>query len=61
MLDGAGNLIAQQDSQPWDGRYPTTLWQVGELVAETKTIPLPAVTSSDRLAIGAYVLGGGRC
>ncbi len=58
VLDGAGNLIAQQDSQPWDGRYPTTLWQVGETVAEIKTIPLPPATADYTLAIGAYVVGG---
>lgn len=59
VLDGEGNLIAQQDSQPWNGRYPTTLWQVGELVAETKIIPLSATTSPDKLAIGVYVLETG--
>lgn len=33
--------ITQQDSPPLDPFYPTTQWQVGELVIEEKTIPFP--------------------
>ena len=59
LLDEEGNLLAQQDSQPWDGRYPTTLWPVGETVAETKVLRLPPHTIPPRLRIGAYVWPSG--
>ncbi len=40
LLDGEGNLVAQQDRPP-DG-YPTSVWQPGEIVTDTYTIALPA-------------------
>ncbi|WP_420644325.1 ArnT family glycosyltransferase [Candidatus Leptofilum sp.] len=40
LLDAEGNLVAQLDRPP-EG-YPTTVWQLGELVQDTYTIQLPA-------------------
>lgn len=35
------NLIAQQDIQPFDGRYPTGHWTVGERYTTSHTVTLP--------------------
>ena len=44
--------LTQQDSPPLNGLYPTTLWQVGELVVEEKTIPFPPEATT--FWIGVY-------
>ncbi len=42
VVDSAGTLIAQNDSQPLGGRYPTSVWSPGEAVITTHPIDLPA-------------------
>jgi hypothetical protein len=44
-----GMTVAQKDSQPFDGLYPTSQWQVGETVAQPLEIDLPL-----DLAAGPY-------
>lgn len=41
IYDAAGNRIAQQDAQPFDGAYPTGLWEAGEFVREERALALP--------------------
>ncbi len=50
--DSTAVLLSQQDSPPLNGLYPTTLWQVGELVVEEKTIPFPPEATT--LWVGVY-------
>lgn len=59
VLDNAGNLAAQVDSRPLDGRYPTYLWPVGATVAEEKIITLPTGLGDYTLVLGAYQLETG--
>jgi hypothetical protein len=40
LIDAAGQQQGQRDSMPVDGRYPTPLWQQGEIVADTYTIDI---------------------
>ncbi len=58
LLDAAGNLVAQADSQPQNGRYPLSLWSPGEIVADTKLIALPAERPLQVMA-GLYLLETG--
>ncbi len=51
LLDAAGNLQAQQDQPPQQGRYPTSWWTPGEIVSDTYTLTLPP-----QLSPGAYTL-----
>ncbi len=51
MLDGAGQRIAQDDGQPLDGRYPTTVWGAGEVIPDDHILALP-----DPLPAGPYQL-----
>jgi len=52
LLDGAGNLVAQHDGPPLDGRSPTSTWQPGELKFDTHRLAVPMP-----LEPGAYTLG----
>jgi hypothetical protein len=42
LQDGANNLIAQNDSRPRDGRYPTSVWDAGEIVMSVHPLTIPA-------------------
>jgi len=35
-------LLAQQDSQPQAGNFPTSLWRAGDVVVDEVTLPLDA-------------------
>jgi len=62
-VDGAGNLVAQRDSWPREGRYPTSVWDQGEVVDDRHSILLPANLPDGeyQLIMGLYsVESGGR-
>jgi hypothetical protein len=61
LLDGSGQLLAQADGQPGDGRYPTAVWDEGEIVRDPKVLILPAESAEGPLTLvaGAYQLPGG--
>lgn len=46
----AGQLIARDDSYPDAGRWPTTLWEPGQLIADRKKIWLSGQTLTPTLA-----------
>lgn len=46
---------AQDDGPPFAGRYPTSLWEPGEWVPDTRRIPLENVTPGDYVVrVGLY-------
>jgi hypothetical protein len=51
LLDSSGKLIAQADSQPRGGDYPTSVWAAGDVIPDDHTLNLPA-----DLAPGDYVI-----
>lgn len=57
VLDGAGTLVAQRDSQPQDGRYPTSVWDQGEVVGDRLELGLPAdlPEGAYRVVVGLYL------
>lgn len=55
VLDAQGNLVAQTDGQPQDGAYPTSVWQVGEFVADEKGVMVGGERPL-RLLVGVYLL-----
>jgi hypothetical protein len=57
LYDAGGALIAQSDGPPVEGRYPTSFWDAGELIAETRRLPMPPGAAS--LKIGMYEPTGG--
>jgi hypothetical protein len=42
VLDSNGTLVTQRDSQPRDGRYPTSVWDPGEVVDDRHSLSLPS-------------------
>jgi hypothetical protein len=44
LVDQNGNIVAQQDTYTGMGRYPTTLWTPGEIIADTFHLVLPEWT-----------------
>jgi len=40
LVDSGNNILAQGDSKPQQGFYPTPYWQPGERVIDTYTLPL---------------------
>ncbi len=61
LLDGAGERVAQRDSQPCDGGCPTTTWQPGKIYFDRHTLDLPvdAQPGPYRLAAGLYLVDSG--
>jgi hypothetical protein len=56
LLDDEDNLIAQQDGQPRGGSYPTTIWDIDEVVTDPHVLTLPESLPEGeyRLALGLY-------
>jgi hypothetical protein len=56
LRNAAGEVVAQKDQPPLNGAYPTSLWDPGEIIADTISIPLPAdlPTGEYQLVLGLY-------
>jgi hypothetical protein len=61
LLDEGGEIVAQGDSQPQGGAYPTSVWDLGEVVNDPHQIALsPSLPAGRyRLAVGMYRLDTG--
>lgn len=51
LIDAQGEIVAQQDRPPFHGRWPTPVWQPGEVLRDTFELALP-----DSLPAGRYGL-----
>jgi hypothetical protein len=58
LVDANEVLLAQQDSQPRSGNFPTGLWRAGDVVVDEVTLPLNASAQgkSVHLWLGMYQL-----
>lgn len=58
VRNAAGETVAQQDSQPVGGNYPTSHWQAGETIIDPVTLNLPAELPPGqyKLVVGLYRL-----
>ncbi len=56
LLDAAGRLVAQRDSEPGGGTLPTTSWQAGHIIVDRHALRIPADLPSGeyRLIAGLY-------
>lgn len=59
LLDEQGQVIAQADGQPQQGWYPTSVWDVGEVVADDKVLTRPLAPGPYRAVVGVYLLATG--
>ena len=63
LLDEIDAVVAQADSYPGMGTYPTSEWAVGDAIAERYTLRLPGTTfapSSAVLEVGVYDYSTGK-
>jgi hypothetical protein len=56
LLDENGEILAQNDARPWNGQYPTFIWDKGEVVKTTHI--LSAAPENIHLRIGMYTFPG---
>jgi len=56
IINEAGEIVAQQDIMPGNGRYRTSLWFIDETIQDQHQIPLPAdlPPGSYRIGLGLY-------
>jgi hypothetical protein len=56
LLDRGGEIVAQHDGPPRDGRYPTTAWQAGDIVPDVHVVEIPPLAAGEdlRLVTGLY-------
>ncbi len=61
LVDGVGNLVAQQDSWPRNGQYPTSVWDQGEVVDDRHSLVFPSnLPDGDyQVLIGLYSVESG--
>jgi len=61
LLDGAGQLVAQHDTEPGDGLTPTTTWEPGRVPPDRCGVPLPpGLTPGEyTLIVGLYHIATG--
>ena len=56
-----GQVVAQKDGPTGNERYPTSLWDAGDVIADEVMLPLPdQASASYRLVIGLYNLTTGQ-
>jgi hypothetical protein len=58
LTDEEGQILAQWDSQPRGGAYPTSLWDKGEVVKDEHELILPEDVPAGeyQIAVGMYLL-----
>lgn len=58
LTDKEGRILAQGDSQPRGGAYPTSLWDKGEVIKDEHELTLPedGPTGEYQIAVGMYLL-----
>jgi 4-amino-4-deoxy-L-arabinose transferase-like glycosyltransferase len=56
LLDAEGKVVAQVDAPPRAGTYPTTIWDVGEIIRDDYSLKLPADLAPGpyRIELGLY-------
>jgi mannosyltransferase len=61
LLDDAGQLVAQHDTEPGDGLMPTTTWDPAQILADRYGVPLPGDLPPGRhtLIVGLYHVATG--
>ena len=61
LRDKSNQNVAQKDSPPAGGRYPTSLWDKGETIADTVTLSVDNVPPGRyTLVVGLYDLSNGQ-
>jgi len=61
LLDGDGQLVAQQDNWPVSGSWPPTCWRAGDMIVDRYMLSIPADVEAGRyrLVSGLYDAANG--
>jgi hypothetical protein len=60
LRDSAGQTVTQKDSPPASGRYPTGLWETGEIIVDEVTLSLAELPPGQyRPVVGLYEFSTG--
>ncbi|MCG3210503.1 MAG: hypothetical protein FOGNACKC_04134 [Anaerolineae bacterium] len=60
LRNAAGETVAQKDQPPAAGRYPTSLWDTGEVVVDELVLPLDQLPPGEYTpVVGLYELSSG--
>jgi len=60
LLNAEGQMVVGQDGQPVGGRYPTGIWEPGEIIADERTFDTGGLPSGKyQLEVGMYRLATG--
>jgi hypothetical protein len=54
LLDANGNVRAQIDREPRNGTYPTSVWEVGEIVRDEYEVPRDLPAGDYWIELGMY-------
>jgi hypothetical protein len=60
LLDAQGRFLVGADSQPGNGRYPTSTWQVDDSFVDDHTLAAPSGVKAAGIEIGMYLLATGQ-
>ena len=61
LRDNRDKLVAQQDGPPANGRYPSSLWDAGEIIVDEVSLPVSGVPAGDyTLVVGLYDFANGQ-
>jgi len=58
VLDGSGRILAQTDSQPRSGDFPTSVWVPGDQFTDSRSLQLPP--GHYTVEVGMYDLASGQ-
>ncbi|MDW8316823.1 MAG: glycosyltransferase family 39 protein [Anaerolineae bacterium] len=59
LLDAAGAMVAQHDSPPDEGRFPTSLWPVNTPIPDRHPLAVAELPAGARLRVGLYLPSSG--
>lgn len=60
VVDAQGRIVAQADAPPAGGRYPTDLWEAGDVVADPREVEVGSLPPGRyRILVGLYSLADG--
>ena len=59
VRDADGNMVDQSDIRPWNGQYPTMIWDAGEIVQTTHALDIGAHDPAElQVVAGMYTFPG---
>lgn len=57
LVDGAGEMLSQDDGPPRGGWYPTSAWEAGDVIADVRRLDIPEIPAGQtvHVNVGMYL------